>query len=147
MAMEKWLITPYFKYFIVPLFIVGFNIFLKFVSRNDQHAAFKKEDLSVGLQIAVTAFILYITYAGTMAERIISLSKDATNPDLLNILRTRFMMVPWIITAFLLGLWGISTLVRKLGWKDQDNLTVFFGIVIPFIYGMLCLIFVVSWIG
>ncbi len=145
--MENLMTTPFFKNFIVPLFAVCFSVFLKTVSRNDQHTAFKKEDLAVGLELSVTALLIYITYCVTMADKIISLSKDGSNQAFLNTLKTKFIMVPWILTAFLLGLWGMSTLVRKLGWKDQDSLNTAFGIVIPFIYGLLCLIFVVNWIG
>jgi len=145
--MEKILASPYFKYFIVPLFAVGFSVFLKTVSRNDQYTAFKKEDLAIGLEIAVAALIIYITYCVTMADQIVSLINSGLNPGLLGSLKGKFLVVPWVLTAFVLGIWGMSTLVRRLGWKDQDSLNIFFGIVLPFIYGLLCLIFVINWIG
>ncbi len=145
--MESIIASTYFKYFIVPLFAVGFSVFLKTVSRNDQHTAFKKEDLAIGLEIAVTALIIYITYCATLADKIVCLSKDGSSPLLLSSFKAKFVIVPWVLTAFIIGIWGISTLVRKFGWKDQDNLNIIFGIMIPFIYGLLCLMLVVNWIG
>jgi hypothetical protein len=130
---------PYFLQFGVPLITVCLSIFIKFVTRNDQHRGFKKEDLAVGLDLALTALLIFITSSAHLARSI-----PATNP--LQKMLDQIASVPWIIMAFIVGIWGISTLVRKLGWEDDDKLKIFWGILLPDIFGIFTLIFVVNWI-
>jgi hypothetical protein len=131
---------PYFLQFCVPLIAVAVSIFLKYVTRNDVHKDFKKEDLAVGLDISVSALLIFIAASSTFAQ---DLSKVPTDAALL----AKSAGVPWILSAFILGIWGISTLVRKLGWIEDDKLHIFWGIVVPDIFGLLVLLFVVNWIS
>lgn len=62
-------------------------------------------------------------------------------------LEEKLMAVPWLLLGFILGIWGVSTLVRKIGWKDESELKLFWGIIAPDIFGIGVLILVVNWIG
>ena len=57
-----------FLHFFIPLIAVVLSIFLKYVSRNDNHKSFKKDDLAVGLDISVTALIIFITYSSNIVR-------------------------------------------------------------------------------
>ncbi len=123
----------------VPLITVALSIFVKYVSRNDRHSGFRKEDLAVGLDMAVTALLIFITGSAQIASTL-----PAQNPP--KELVDQLASVPWVLMGFLIGMWGISTLVRKLGWADDDKLKVFWGIVVPGMFGLLTLLFAVNWI-
>ncbi|MEC8328695.1 MAG: hypothetical protein VX100_21795 [Pseudomonadota bacterium] len=128
-----------FLQFGVPLLTVALTIFVKYVSRNDRHSGFRKEDLAVGLDMSVTALLIFITGSAHIAS-----SMPSSNPpqDLVD----QIASVPWILMGFVIGMWGISTLVRKLGWEDDDKLKIFWGIVVPGLFGLLTLLFAVNWI-
>ncbi len=130
----------YFLQFCVPLIAVGATVFLKYVTRNDIYKAFRKEDLAVGLNISVTALIIFVTTGSKLAQ---DLAKTPQDPLLI----TKSMSVPWVLAALILGIWGISTLVRKLGWEADDKLHIFWGIIVPDVFGLLALLFVVNWIS
>ena len=57
------------------------------------------------------------------------------------------MEIPRLLSAYLFGIWGLSTLVRKLGWESDDRLKTFWGIVVPDTFGLLALLVVVNWIA
>lgn len=134
--------TEFFKHFCIPLITTYLCIFIKTVSRNDKYKNFKKEDLAVGIELAVTSLIIFITDSANLSK----IMADQTNRDLLH-LQTKYELMPWIILAFAIGLWSISTIVRKLGWKNDNQLRIFSGIILPDLYGIITLIFVVNWVG
>jgi hypothetical protein len=138
--MEKFLASPYFKYFFVPLITSFLCIFVKWVSRNDRFISFRKEDLAVGLELTVASIIIFITDSVNLADTLVNKHGD-------QILQEKYVTIPWIILAFIVGLWGISTIVRKWGWKNENDLNIFCGIIAPNMFGIISLIFVVSWIG
>ena len=131
---------PYFLEFVVPLIAVGASVFLKFVTRNDIHKSFRKEDLAVGLDISVTALIIFITASSKMATDLAATPSDAA-------LQAKLAGVPWIIAAFIVGIWGVSTLVRKAGWDGEATLKPFWGIAAPDAFGIGSLLLVVNWIS
>ena len=133
--------SPLFLQFIVPLITVAFTIFLKVVSRNDNFKRFKKDDLAVGLDIAITALILFITESAKLAQQLTT----QTSQTLAGI-SEKLTNAPWIILIFIVGIWGVSTMVRWIGWKGDDDLNVGWGIVFPDLFGLLMLFFVVNWI-
>jgi uncharacterized membrane protein YgcG len=104
------------------------------------YSGFRKEDLAVGLDLAVTALLIFIASSAQIARSIES------TPNTSEIIE-KVATVPWIITAFLVGIWGVSTIVRKVGWENEDRLNIFWGIVVPDLFGIFTLIFVVNWIG
>ena len=129
-----------FLQFGVPLLTVALSIFVKYVSRNDLHTGFRKEDLAVGLDMSVTALLIFITGSAQIAN---SLPKINPPKEVVEQLAS----VPWVLMAFLIGMWGISTIVRKLGWEDEDKLKTFWGIIFPGLFGLLTLLFAVNWIS
>jgi len=141
--MNQVLAQPWFLHFVVPLVAVLLGIYLKFVTRNDRHTPFMKEDLAVGLEISVTALIIYVT--GCVANA--NAAVNTNDPAIKIQLEEKLMPVPWLLLAFVLGIWGISTLVRKIGWKTESELKIIWGIVVPDLFGIVMLILVVNWIG
>lgn len=135
----SFLANEFFLQFGVPLIAVGLSMFVKLVSRNDIHTPFRKEDLAVGLDLAVTALLLFVTASSTIAS---DLLKQPTNTALTE----KAQSVPWIMAAYLVGIWGVSTIVRKFGWEDEDKLKVSWGIIAPGIFGLLTLFLTVRWI-
>ena len=130
-------------HFAIPLITVVLGIYLKFVTRNDLHTSFVKEDLAFGLEISITALILFITGTVNYSTKL----GTTIDPKLKLQIEERLVTVPWLLLAFFLGIWGISTLVRKIGWRDESQLKVFCGIIIPDLFGIGVLILVVNWIG
>lgn len=132
--------TEIFLQFGVPLITVALSIFVKYVSRNDRHSGFRKEDLAVGLDMSVTALLIFITGSAKIAS---SLPANNPPPDVVQQLAS----VPWVLMGFLVGMWGISTIVRKLGWEDDEKLKILWGIIVPGLFGLLTLLFAVNWIS
>jgi hypothetical protein len=142
--MPAYLAQPFFLQFIVPLITAFFSVFVKVVSRNDRFRSnrFRKEDLAIGLDLAATAVVLFVAQSADLAHRlVVEQGQDSllTNDTL--------VAVPWLVLAFVVGIWGMSTFIRWFGWEDNDNLKVVWGIAIPDILGLVMLAFVVSRIG
>ncbi len=140
--MIELLSNKYFQFFVIPLLTTLLAVFVKIVSRNDKFSTVKKEDFAIGLEIAITAILLLtsdtLKYASTINQNAYkeqSLSND------------KLLTVPWILLVFFIGLWGISTLIRKMGWKSEDNMDWWWGIILPNMFGLISLIFVVNWIN
>jgi hypothetical protein len=53
----------------------------------------------------------------------------------------------WILLAIVLGLWSLSTLVRKVGWRADDDLRPVVGIALPMLAGLASLILVMNAAG
>jgi hypothetical protein len=102
-----------------------------------------KEDMAFGLDVAITALILFITGSVSIAHTAATTADAALRLKI----EEKLMAVPWLLLAFVLGIWGISTLVRKIGWKDESELKLFWGIIAPDIFGVGVLVLVVNWIG
>lgn len=120
------------------------GIFVKYVSRNDAYnKSFKKEDLAIGLEMVITALILLITNSVNQFNK---LSDSSLNENVKNIIRSNEQIVPWIILILIIGLWGTSTVIRKIGWENEDELKISWGIVFPNIIGIASLIYVFTWI-
>lgn len=130
---------PIFIQFIVPLITVGLSVFLKFVTRNDQHVSFQKEDFAFGIDLSITALLIFIvSSAGLVQQSIV--------PGVSESVIIKVNTIPWILLSVFLGIWAVSTIVRKLGWEGDGKLHVFWGISVPDIFGILVLLFVVNWI-
>jgi uncharacterized membrane protein YgcG len=133
---------PYFLQFGVPLITVGLSIFLRYVTRNDHYSGFVKEDLAVGLDLAVTALLLFIAASAQVAQSLPTITDTGKAAEM----ATQLSSVPWLLMSFVVGIWAVSTIVRKLGWESDGKLNVGWGIVVPDIFGLVALIFVVNWI-
>lgn len=131
---------PFFIQFVVPLITVGLSIFLKFVTRNDQYISFQKEDLAFGIDLSITALLIFIVSSSTFVQQ--SLVPGASK-ELLD----KVNAIPWILLSVFSGIWAISTVVRKLGWENDGKLHLFWGIIGPNIFGVIVLLFVVDWVA
>ena len=138
--MENIFKSIYFLYFVIPLVTVILSVFLKMVSRNDKYVFFKKEDLAIGLEISLASLIIFLTYCTTIASNIAT----ENNPANSEMVKMKLMQAPWIILAMVTGMWGISTLIRKLGWKSEHSMSWPWGIIIPSIFGIICLFIAVN---
>lgn len=139
--MKSILLNPYFLNFFVPLVSTFVTVFVKVVSRNDRFTTFKKEDFAIGIDLSITALILFITQS--VRTCILFVSQPVSNESIQN----KVALIPWVIITFLFGIWTVSTLIRKLGWENEDKLNLFWGIIIPYVFGFISLFFVVNWIG
>ena len=133
----EFLASGFFLQFCVPLLTVALTVFLRYVTRNDKRVAFKKEDLAVGMDLSVTALVIFIVHATALAK------ESQSNPDI----ATSLTIVPWFIMVFVIGIWAVSTVVRKRGWERAGKLDLFWGIIIPDVFGLVALLFVVNWIS
>lgn len=140
--MIELLSNKYFQFFVIPLLTTLLAVFVKIVSRNDRFSTVKKEDFAIGMEIAITAILLLIS--DTLKYASIINASTLANQALAN---NKLLTVPWILLIFFIGLWGISTLIRKMGWKSEDDMHLWWGIAFPNLFGLLSLIFVVNWIN
>lgn len=131
--------SKYFQFFTIPLLTTLLSVFVRIVSRNDKFSIVKKEDFAIGLEIFVTAILLLAS------DTLKYVSNREAVPEVL--LQNRLFVVPWIMLGLLIGLWSISTLIRKLGWKNGENMNWWWGIICPNIFGLITLILVVNWIN
>lgn len=139
--MIKILTSVFFTYFIVTLITTVFSVFVKSVSRNDSHRSLKNEDFAIGLELSVTALILFIADSVAYTQKIL-LTESALSAEY-----NKIVVIPWIIFSFIFGIWIISTIIRKKGWESENKLKIIPGIIIPNLFGFLSLIFVVYWIN
>ncbi len=118
-----------FLNFGVPLIAVAVSIFVKSVSRNDAHTFVKKEDFAFGFDLMISSMLIFVTSMSAMASR---LALDPKNTAL----SEKLEGAPWLIASFLIVLWGLSTLVRKIGWDGEDRLNYPWGIFMPCLFGV-----------
>lgn len=155
--MEKFLVLPLFKYAILPIGTAILGILLKYISRNDQFAKFRKEDLAVGLDLALTACLMFVVLTTERAINLIKtndalsncLKKQPINPIIANNLQvqaqklsSQFATSGWLIVLMFIGLFGLSTIVRKWGWQSAVEMKPIIGITIPLTIGITYIIFV-----
>jgi uncharacterized membrane protein YgcG len=113
-------------------------VFIKSVSRNDKHTFFRKEDFAFGLEMGITAILLLLGNSVTIAQQTITEPTQSTTAN------EKLLTIGWITPMLIFGLWGISTIVRRFGWKSETELKMFWGIVMPNLFGLIILIYVVS---
>jgi hypothetical protein len=127
----------------------------KFVTRNDQYRAFTKEDMAIGLDLMLTAFLLFLALTSDRSLALATVHHEMAaskgDPAGLRKLQaqadaiTEFLtMSGWVIALMFLGLWSASTFVRKLGCKSETELRPVLGIALPVVFGVLFLIAVMS---
>ncbi len=139
--MIELLSNTYFKYLVIPLVTTFLVIFVKSASRNDKQAFLEKEDFAFGLEMGVTALLLLLANSVNIAQKVVT-------DDSIKIIATeKLLSMAWVAPILIFGLWGMSTIVRKLGWENEKELKIFFGIILPDIFGLLILIYVVSTMG
>lgn len=156
--MEELLSTLVFRNGIIPAVSVVLGVYVKYVSRNDQYARFRKEDIAVGLDLIRISALSYILFVADWAVELTSINsqmKDMiinaeNNPEILEFLNQRSISLSsqvevagWNIALLILLLWSISTIVRKWGWSSETEMKPVFGIAFPLVIGLLTLLYVI----
>lgn len=138
--MKEIITSEWFQIIGVTVISAGLGIFVKYVSRNDSHGnTFRKEDLAIGLEMVITALILIITNSVSEFNKLNNvIVENATKVSI----QEKEQIVPWLVLIFIVALWGTSTIIRKIGWENQDQLKIWWGIVFPNIIGITSLLFV-----
>jgi len=156
---EKFLASATFRYALFPIGSAVLGIAVKCVTRNDQYTAFRKEDVAIGLELMLTACLMFVVLttdralalleatrqlAETLKALPLDVSKAATLQLQVETLSGRVALAGWIIALMFLGLWSTSTIVRKWGWKSETDMTRFAGIAVPLVFGIFALIAVMA---
>jgi hypothetical protein len=157
--MVEFLTNPIFKFAILPIGSAILGIGVKYVSRNDQYAKFKKEDIAVGLDLALTACLMFVVLTTDRAVQLVSANKDLSMllkqnpPDMTKIteLQAKTQQISgqiadsgWLIFLMFLGLISLSTIVRKLGWESETEMRPIIGIALPLVFGILAIVGVMA---
>ena len=127
-----------FKFFVLPLGTCLATVFVRAASRNDTHSQrfFRKEDFAIGLELNLIATFAFVTYCIAAARTLSTTGLDKPTADLL---RQKLESAPMVILMLAIVLWGISTIVRRVGWKSEQQLTWFWGVLFPLFAGLLSL--------
>ena len=77
--MEEFLNSSYFRFIIFPIGSVILGIALKFTTKNDRYSKFKKEDLAVGLELILTAFLMFVVITTDRAVLLLKTNEMVSN--------------------------------------------------------------------
>ena len=157
--MVDFLTSAVFRYLIFPIGSATLGIAIKYVTRNDRYKSFQKEDLAVGLELMLTACLTFIALITDRAVSVANANRNLaqllqqTPIDITAVTKLQAQVLGltntlvtsgYVIAFMLLGLWGISTLVRKRGWKSDTEMYPVQGIAVPLAFGVLSLILVMA---
>ena len=139
--MAELLKNPAFSAFAAPLLAVAFAVFVKWSSQNDRHAKFRKEDIAVGQELAVSS-VFALVLAMPLLRNTVPVSEPAAAAAGEPVMETALLAL-----MFLSALWIISTIVRKAGWDADGRLKLWIGLVLPLIYGFATTGIAAAWIS
>lgn len=157
--MEQFLASGVFRYVLFPLGSAVLGVYVKWVTRNDEYARFRKEDIAVGLDLIVAACLMRVMLTTDRAldlvganrqleEAIKALPMDAQkvveSQERVQALSSQLMPAGFGIALMFLALWSGSTFVRKWGWESATEMRPFRGIAIPLVFGILAFILVMA---
>ena len=168
--MIKLITNDFFINFVIPVITTGLAVFFNIVSRNDHYNSFKKEDLSIGIEVSITAILLLVTDTVSKLKRISDAipqsevinglkSGNAASLDTVQVvvpnlignhnsaMSEYILLTPYLIFIIFLGIICISFLIRKLGWETESDMNLAWGIIVPNIFGLATLLFVALWIN
>ncbi len=156
--MKEFLASTLFRYLLFPIGSALLGIFVKVFTRNDKYTAFKKEDLAVGLQLMTSGCLMYVLMTTDRALQLTKLHNQLNDamkvPANLNTpviaelqnnivkLSNEMATSGGLIAMMFLGLWAMSSIVRKWGWKSESENYPFIGIALPLVSGVLFLLVV-----
>lgn len=149
--MLEYLANPWLAGFIAPLLASGLAVFVKWSAQNDRAAKFSKEDIAVGQELTVTAIAALVVAVPGMARHAkdaAAASQDAAiDPNFAAAEVVAATMVA--VFALTLGLWLVSTVVRKAGWEDlaTGRLRLMRGVIFPLTFGLISLFGSALWIA
>jgi di/tricarboxylate transporter len=146
--MKQFFSSSFFVNFVIPCVTVMFSIFIKSVSRDDEQPMLKKEDFAIGFELSLASLFAFATYSAALPDRIATTQDQVVKQAL----ESKSAATPWLILVWVVGLWAVSTLVRKLGWNPilvgakTKEPTWWCGIIIPSLFGLITLVLVVNWV-
>ncbi|HLX06472.1 MAG TPA: hypothetical protein VKY89_01280 [Thermoanaerobaculia bacterium] len=152
----EFLGAPSFRFVYFPIGSVLLGVWVKTVSRNDKFSTLKKEDFAIGLDLWRTAVLLFVVATSERVEALTKLEKSLANmpsmpaPSLrqlqgqIQASLEQLLGSIWLVAVLVFGLWGVSTTVRKLGWRAADDMNTPIGIALPLASGVLMLIVVMA---
>ena len=123
----------------VPLASAGLGVWMKSETRHSEKQPFTKQDFAIGIGLIQTACISSLTLATQKAiqlEEIVSKGapKDPGADPL-----SKIMTASALFVGLLFFLFGMASMVRRIGWKDKDEMHLVRGIGIPFAAGVFCI--------
>lgn len=124
--------SPIFSNFVLPIISTFIVIFVKMSTKNDIYKSARKEDFALGIDISVVALMIFMT----------DITKNINNYS-----SERKTTVVWVTLIYLFLIWALSTLMRKFGWKSEDELKWMWGIIVPNIVGLCLFMFSIFWTG
>ena len=157
--MEEFLSGSLFRFLLFPFGSVFLGIAVKYVTRNDRFAKFRKEDMAVGLDLLRTACLTFVVMT---TDRALALREanahladciKKTPPDVVRaqemqskveVLSAGLSVSGWVVAAMFVAMWSVSTMVRKWGWKTETEMHTLMGIAVPLAFGTLALIWVMA---
>jgi hypothetical protein len=151
LSVAELLGSSVFRFFAFPVGSAAAGVLLKCVTRNDRYAFFKKEDIAVGPQIMLTAVLMFVLQSSDRARALVQMNQAIADalavqpPDNAKIaslegsaqamsqqLLTATLMIPFLVV----GLWGVSTIIKRWGWQSEAELKPVVGITIPLLFGV-----------
>jgi hypothetical protein len=157
--MEDFLASAIFRYALFPIGSAVLGIAVKCVTRNDKYTFFRKEDMAVGTDLMLTACLMFLVLT---TDRAINLSEtnqllaqalraipiDATKVASLQsqaqLISAKIALAGWFILILFIGLWSVSTIVRKWGWTSETEMSTRAGIALPLGMGILAMLAVMA---
>lgn len=155
-CMRELLSSPSFRFVYFPIGSVLLGLWVKTVSRNDKFSTMKKEDFAIGLDLWLTAVLLFVVATSERMEVLAKLEKTLAGMPMkpeasvrqvegqIQTISGQVFGSGWLIAMLVLGLWGVSTTVRKFGWRAPDDMNTYIGIAFPLASGVLMLIVVMA---
>lgn len=160
--MEQFLSSGFFRFFLFPVLSTVLGVAIKYVSRNDQYAKFRKEDLAVGLELIMTACLTFVVLTSDKAFELVQVNEQlatvletvatdslATRENQAAAIELQAEAIEmsdeqsgsgWLLLGLFVGMWSVSTLVRKAGWESETEMKPFIGIGLPLAFGLAALV-------
>ena len=120
------------------------GVLLKCATRNDQYAFFKKKEMAVGPQLMLTAALTFVVVSTDRAHALVTESaalKDALaahdSAKITALQADAYIMSQklagsaWLLLGLVLLLWGVTTIVKRSGWKNEAELHLGLGKALP----------------
>lgn len=154
MSIADFLGSGVFRFFAFPVGSAAAGILLRCVTRNDSYAFFKKEDIAVGPHIMLTAALMFVLQSSDRARALIQMNQaiadalavePSDNAKIASLqasaqtMSQQLLTATWMILALIVGLWAISTIVKRWGWQSEAELKPVVGITIPLLFGVVSL--------
>jgi hypothetical protein len=173
--MRDFLIGAPFQYAILPLATALLGVGLKLAAKNDRYSSIKTEDFAVGLDLMLTACFLFVMLTTQRAAHLEEANRQLSevNIDIAQALSAtpasldkakamqrkasdlnaqilkmsdQFAASGWYVVLLFVAIGGVSTLVRKRGWKSSapGEMEPLIGVAIPLLLGVLSLVAVMA---